>query len=248
MKKRIFRWAVCFLLAGMLTGCGADDSRSMEEYYDTLRTYKNIMLPDGEMTYDFGALQKINEDLYAWLEIPGTGVSYPVLQNPDDDLMYLSTVCDGRSYIGGSIFTQATYNGIDFSDPVTVLYGNTMQDDTMFGSLQTLYSGEDPAGNREIVIYLPDTVKEYTVFAAVPYDDMHILHTYDFSEKYWYKNFFRQIRKIRSIGAWFDETCAPEYGDSVVILSTSMKDGSEGRYLVMAKLQENNSHTNGEPS
>ena len=239
MKNRVCRWVLwCVILGGVLTGCGMDDSQRMETYYDTLRAYKTVSLPGEEITYDFEALRAVNTDIYAWLEISGMDISYPVLQNPEDDLLYLTTVCDGSTYAGGSIFTQASYNGTDFTDPVTVLYGNTMQDDTMFGGLQAMYSGAESTEHREICIYLPDAVREYTVFAAVPYDDTHILYTYDFSDPYWYRNFFRQIRKIRSIGAWYDETCAPEYGDSVVILSTSMKDGSEGRYLVMAKLRE----------
>ena len=249
MKRHIAGWlAGCVLLAGHLTGCGMDTSQRMEVFYDSLRAYKVVSLADGKMTYDFDRLQEMNPDVYAWLEIPGTGVSYPVLQSPDDDLMYLTTVCDGSTYAGGSVFTQASYNGTDFTDPVTILYGNTMQDDTMFGSLQELYSGEGPTENRKICVYLREDAREYMVFAAVPYDDTHILYTYDFSEKYWYTNFFRQIRKIRSIGAWYDEACAPEYGDSVIILSTSMKDGSPGRYLVMAKLWEDSCETDGNPS
>jgi len=239
MSPRICRIAVlCVLLAGLFTGCSVKDSQWFEDYYDTLKRYRTVELSNGETTYDFAALREINADIYSWLEIPGTGVDYPVLQNPENDEMYLSVVCDGSLYAGGSIFSQASYNGTDFEDPVTVLYGNTMQDDTMFGSLQMMYSGEEHSAVSEICIYLPDAVYRYTVFTAVQYSDTHILFTYDFSDKYWYTNFFRQIKKIRNIGAWYDDEFAPEYGDRVLILSTSMKDGSAGRYLVMATLQD----------
>ena len=33
---------------------------------------------------DFAALQEVNPDIYAWLEIPGTTIDQPVLQHPTD--------------------------------------------------------------------------------------------------------------------------------------------------------------------
>jgi sortase B len=115
-----------------------------------------------------------------------------------------------------------------------------MQDGTMFGSLQMLYSAPptEDADEREILIHLPGEVRFYDVFAAVHFDDTHILHTYDFSSKYWYGNFFERIRNIRSIDAWFDEGSAPEYGEQVILLSTSLADGSDGRFLVMAVFRD----------
>jgi len=246
MKKQnccAFLCAVLFLFPSILTGCGRQEAEPksagelLEEFRDSLRQHRTIPAASGETTFDFEALREINPDIHAWLEIPGSRVDYPVLQSPDDDLIYLNTAFDGSSYIGGSVFTQASYNGTDFNDPVTLLYGNTMQDGTMFGELQTLYSGTS-GENRSIVVYLPDEVRNYTVFAAVPYDNTHILYTYDFTSKYWYGNFFSNVKKIRKIGAFFDEESAPEFGDHVIILSTSLADGTDGRFLVMAVLHD----------
>jgi len=226
----------------MMGGCGreevrseADEIRQMEAYYDSIKTY----LPDRN-TLDFASLQTINPDIHAWIEIPGSAVDYPVLQNPSDDELYLYTACDGSEYIGGSVFSQASYNAADFNDPVTVLYGNAMWDGTMFGGLQMLYSGaEAMEEHSEITVYLPEETRQYTVFACIPYDDTHILYTYDFTDVYWYDNFFYNASKIRSIGAYFNEELTPVYGDRVIILSTSLQNGSEdGRFLVMAVLHD----------
>lgn len=237
MKKYGIVFSV-FLLGFCLHGCGCSDNhgQEIEEFCDSLEQYRTVSVSDGNTSFDFDALKEVNPDIYAWLEIPGTSIDYPVLQNADDDLYYLETAPDGSPYIGGSVFTQASYNGTEFEDPVTVLYGNTMRDGTMFGSLQMLYSAPpaEDAAEREILIHLPGEVRYYDVFAAVPFDDTHILYAYDFSSKYWYGNFFERIRNIRSIDAWFDEAYAPEYGDPVILLSTSLADGSDGRFLVMA--------------
>lgn len=45
---------------------------------------------------DFEELQKVNKDIYAWLEIPGTNVSYPILQHPTEDEYYLRRNYKGR--------------------------------------------------------------------------------------------------------------------------------------------------------
>ncbi|MBQ7930637.1 MAG: sortase [Clostridia bacterium] len=192
-----------------------------------------------EPTLDFDSMQKVNPDIYAWIEIEGTKVDYPILQSPTEDNKYLTTAHDGSYYVGGSIFTQASYNAKDFNDPVTVIYGHTMRSGTLFGQLQPVYSSASGfAEHSEMVIYLPNEVRRYTVFAAVPYKNWHILHTYDFSEEYWYKSFFDSIGKIRSIGANFNREIIPEYGDRVIILSTCLNEDSTKRYLVMAIHQD----------
>lgn len=240
MKKKTFLIILFLASFVFLYGCTKSnpaDSEQTEEASscDHIKTYTSA----GD-TLDFETIQKTNPDIHAWIEIPGTNVDYPVLQSPSDDEMYLYTAYDGGEDIGGSVFTQASYNAADFNDPVTVLYGNAMWDGTMFGSLQMLYSGESAVKEHEdIIIYLPGETREYTVFAAVPYDDTHILYTYDFTDPYWYDNFFYNVSKIRSIGAYYNETFTPVYGDRVILLSTSLQDGStDGRFLVMAVLHD----------
>ena len=193
----------------------------------------------GDNLVDFSALQKVNGDIYAWITIDGTVVDYPILQHPTDDEYYLTHAFDGSDYIGGAVFTQGTYNTKSFDDPVTVVYAHTMKSGILFGSLQPTYS--DAQGfkdHSDIKIYLPGEVRHYTVFAAVPYDNRHILWNYDFSTEYWYKNFFAGISQIRSIGSNFNRDIMVEPGDHVVILSTCLRGDSTNRFLVMAVLNE----------
>lgn len=188
---------------------------------------------------DFQSMWKINPDICAWIEIEGTKVDYPVLQSPTDDEKYLTTAMDGSYYIGGSIFTQATYNNRDFNDPVTLIYGHTMRSGTLFGQLQSTYTSASGFSEcSEIKLYLPEEVRTYTVFAAVPYSNIHIPATYDFSKEYWFDNFFDSIFRIRELGVQFNRDIEPEYGDRVIILSTCMNEDSTKRYLVMAICQD----------
>ncbi|MBR1781035.1 MAG: class B sortase, partial [Oscillospiraceae bacterium] len=55
---------------------------------------------------DFVSLQEINPDVYAWLEIPGMDISYPVVQHAWDIDYYLRRAYDGTSSTAGSIFSE----------------------------------------------------------------------------------------------------------------------------------------------
>ena len=190
-------------------------------------------------TLNFDKLWEVNPEIHAWLEIKGTKIDYPILQSKSYDSKYLHTAFDGSSYVGGALFTQATYNSTDFNDPVTLIYGHTMRSGSMFGQLQKKYS--DPASfeaNGDILLYLPGEARHYTVFAAVPFDAAHILQTYDFSKPYWYKRFFSDVKRIREIGANFNKEAFPEVGDRVIILSVCLNSDTARRYLVMAVCSE----------
>lgn len=194
--------------------------------------------PAEEQFLDFDKLRAVNPDIYAWIEIAGTIIDEPILQNATDSTKYLNTAYDGSRSTAGAIYTEATYNGTDFNDPVTLIYGHKTIAGHMFGALQSTYS--DPASfvkYSDIKIYLPGEVRHYTVFAAVPYDNIHILYTYDFRNAYWYKNFFKNVQKIRAIGANFNLDIFPEPEDRVIILSTCLEGDKTRRYLVMAVLR-----------
>lgn len=189
-----------------------------------------------EPTLDFEHLQtEVNPDIHAWIEIANTKVDYPVLQSPDDDEKYLTTAYDGTRYDGGALFTQATYNGTDFNDRVTFIYGHTLYNQTAFGQLQLIYSDAAKFAEHNVIkLYLPDEVRYYTIFAAVPYEDIHVMGTYDFSVDYWYKTFFKNVKNIRTLDSNFDLESFPEIGDRVIVLSSCYYGDSAKRYLIMA--------------
>ena len=147
-----------------------------------------------ESPIDFAALQERNGDIYAWLNLPGTPVDYPVLQHPTEDEYYLRRSIDGSWTIAGSLFTQARYNGLTFDDPCTIIYGHRMNNDDMFGSLRRLYYGDaDFSEINEIVIYLPDKELHYQIFAGSVYSNDHIMYYFDFHDPAQYQQFLDNV-------------------------------------------------------
>ena len=135
----------------------------------------------------------------------------------------------------GTLYTQAAYNADDFSDPVTVVYGGSGQEESPLRNLQQIYSGSFDAC-RTIYLHLPEGTEEYTVFAAVPYSSIHILHYYNFRSEQRFVSFFENVYQTRKLGMHLDSVLKPEPGETVLILSTSHRGDSEQRYLVMAKV------------
>ena len=190
-----------------------------------------------ESPIDFEELQQTNPDIYAWLRIEDTSIDYAVVQNPSRDEYYLTHNSDGAIDLYGAIFSQATYNSVDFEDPVTVLYGHNMKTGAMFGNLRASYT--DPEffdEHKKITVYTPEEELTFQVFAAVPYSDELILYKHDFEDEKDYNNFFDGVFNIRDLSARYDEENKPVYGDRVLILSTCIS-GTDMRFLVMATLE-----------
>ena len=112
------------------------DPLEAEEDYQVLQGEAVTQAEDpAQNQVDFEELQKINPDVYAWIQIPGTNINYPILQSVTEaDDYYLNTTIDGKTGYPGSIYTEK-YNSTSFTDPVTVIYGHNMKEGTMFADL-----------------------------------------------------------------------------------------------------------------
>lgn len=199
-----------------------------------------VSAASAESTYD-ALCEKADLDranVSGWIEIEGTSFSWPVMQHPQDDTYYSSHDPHGNEIEGGALYTQASYNNKEFSDPVTIIYGGSKKEGTVFRDLQETFSGQFDAC-RKINLYLPDENLEYEVFAAVPYSAVHILHYYDFNMERRFTSFFDSVYFQRVLGMHLEEADRPEYGDRVIILSTGLRGDKLQRYLVMAKLVTN---------
>ena len=195
--------------------------------------------PDEEL-----ARQKQNySDVIARIVIPGTVIEELVFSSPYDDARYLNTDRDGKASSAGELFVERTYNRIDFADPVTIVYGHNMRSGKMFGYLQEYYQGvKDGISAGEamkkygtVEISTPEGTLTYKVFAAIPFDNRHILAGTDFTNTAAHVNFFTEIQKTRALGGYVDRSVAVVPKDKVLILSTCMPD-HESRFLVFGKL------------
>lgn len=116
---------------------GQQYAKDADKAYDKAKE-ENVEEADDpyDTKVDFDGLKAINEDVYAWIKVPGTNIDYPILQNADEeDDYYLNRTMDGQVGLPGCIYTEK-YNSTGFNDPVTVVYGHTLHDGTMFSELK----------------------------------------------------------------------------------------------------------------
>lgn len=85
------------------------------------------------ITVDFSALEKENADIIAWLYCEDTPIHLPVVQGRDNHA-YLHQLFDGTRNSSGTLFADYR-NSRDFSDSNTIIYGHSMKNKEMFGSL-----------------------------------------------------------------------------------------------------------------
>lgn len=188
-----------------------------------------------EIPIDFAALQQQNPDVYAWIQVPGTEVDYPILQSSNDNTYYLNHTIDGEEKKEGAIFTE-NYNTKTFEDPNTVIYGHDMKNGSMFQSIHKYMDRSFFDNNRDIVIYMPDQILHYKIFAAYLTDNKHLLMNYNFWSKDEYQQYLNSIFSMRDMNAFLDTSTEVTTEDKIITLSTCYAGISTQRYLVQAVL------------
>lgn len=184
-----------------------------------------------ERLIDFDELEAVNPDIYAWIEIPSLGTNLAVVQSPDNDEYYLRHAATGAYYSGGSIFSQRL-NTKTFEDPMTILYGHNYKN--MFGPLNRLADVDAFEACEVIRIYTRERVFEYTVFAAYPYSNRHLLYICDFSDPDAFDAFFAGLDDVP--GGNFRRDLFPSSDDRVLTLSTCVTGNRMRRFLVQGVL------------
>ena len=188
-----------------------------------------------DIPINFQNLQEENPDVYAWIQIPGTAIDYPIVQHETDELYYLEHAWDGSASSGGAIFTQA-YNSKDFTDYNTVIYGHEMGNGTMFNDLHKYMDASFWQDHNTVVIYTPEKKLTYQIFAAVVYDDRHLMKSFQFLAPEDRQAFLDSLDDIKDLRSHIDDSVPVTSDSKLISLSTCLGTESNHRYLVEAVL------------
>lgn len=211
-----------------------------ESETDAVPSEEEPLMKTVRLPVDFAQLQAEAPDIYAWLELPDTGIDDPVLQRAGADLFYNSHNAYGQYYMCGAVFSQSAYNGRNFDSPMTVLYGHS----TVLGqpgAFMELNNYADEAyfdAHREMRVYMPDGMYVYRIFAACVHSNEHLLYCHDFSDETQFDAFFSSLTEDTSPDSHIDAEALPQTGDKVLTLSTCYSANKNLRYLVMGVLEE----------
>ncbi|MCR5088159.1 MAG: class B sortase, partial [Oscillospiraceae bacterium] len=184
----------------------------------------------------FSDLRFYNPDIYAWLFIPGTDISLPLLQHSSDDSFYLSHAPDGSESSSGSLYTEARWSDLMFEKPVSIIYGRRTAD--RLGTLQRYYSENDSLDRySDLYVFTPDERLHYRVFCASEFSSIYIPQYYrGFSDQ---KNISSFISDVLSYHTMIRQAVDGYVADSdnrILVLVTGLSQKEDKRFLVLAEL------------
>lgn len=252
MKKKtvqIVIIVICIVLILLGIGYLIWDGQQSEEQHDVYEELRQedeeeeepIVLPEEEkkvyVPKKLKKAMKKYEDAYAWITIEDTNVDYPIMQHPTDNSYYLEHTIDGVKGYPGSIYTEKC-NAKDFSDFNTLIYGHDMMNGTMFKHLHKFEDSKFFKKHDTVTIYTPEGELTYKIFAAVTYDDRHLMHAFNYDKEEERQEFLDSIFGLNGFGNHYRKGVEVNTDSHIITLSTCISNKPNNRYLVLAVLQE----------
>lgn len=212
-------------------------SDNNQVFSDTETTQK-VMLSmkpddgDGTAPPNFDDLQKINEDVCAWITVDGTNIDYPVLQG-SSNLTYLNKDVYGNFSLAGSIFMDAS-NDYLFRDRYSLMYGHHMDNHMMFGDLDLFKDEDFFKKNRTATLLTKKEAIDMQVFAIMEIPDS----TEEiFNPTMWGKDLSKLVSFIKDHSMYVDSKAyelANDNGDSIQIVAlATCTDGATGNRSIL---------------
>lgn len=168
---------------------------------------------------DFAALQSINGDVAAWLEMPGLGISLPVVQGQDNQT-YLTTGFDGQPSPEGCLFFGVDHGGDE--GLYRVIYGHHMHTGTMFGNLTHYRQESFYQQNPTFTLCTPEGDQTWQIFSCHEATDTEALYRTDYTKGEEYNAFVQELQEASLYDTGVEvpqdspvltlSTCATSYG------------------------------------
>jgi sortase B len=177
---------------------------------------------------DFAALREVNPEVLGWILIPGTRISYPLVQGADDEY-YLNHTWRGSRSAVGAIFVEAQ-NSADLSDFHTIIYGHRMNNGSMFHSLASYQDLSYWQAYPYVYITDDSGSRKYEIFAAYEAGVTTPTYRLGFSTQIGKESFLEHCTTSSVI----ETGVVPTVYDRILTLSTCTGNGHATRWVVQA--------------
>lgn len=215
----------------------ADELSNMFEFGDM----DNVEVsPDYPSDYSlkFAGLWNVNDDVKAFINIPETGVKYPIVQSADNDYYLRRDFYEKSNQHGVPYFDfRVRVEKNDESDNM-VVYGHNMTDGQIFGEI-IQYRELDFYKAHPVIdfstVYGDAQYKIFSVFITNAYENQgHVFDYYNFIEagsEAQFSTFLDQLRARTIINTPVDVNT----GDKLITLSTCTYEFKDARLVVVAR-------------
>lgn len=168
-----------------------------------------------DKTMNVTKLKGENKDCIGYLEVPGTTISYPIMQTRDNPNYYLNHDFDKNYSFYGTPYLSA-YCDLKKSDNL-IIYGHNINGGKMFGALEQ-YKEKDFFDRHRKIYFTTDRRREYEVFAVMSVNVRKF--------KYWKfimardeKDYDEFAQKVLEHSMW-NIGGKPKYKEQILMLST----------------------------
>ncbi|MCL2136926.1 MAG: class B sortase [Coriobacteriia bacterium] len=202
----IFLIGVAVIIAGFL----------IWRHVSTLATYSNLKAITGfdwesledpsfdadeiDLDIDWEKLKEINPDIVGWLYVPGTKLSYPIVQGSDNSY-YLNHTADDTVNASGAIFLDYQ-NNRDFSGPSNFIYGHNMLGNTMFSEMTKYLDEQFIRDHPRILILTPEKTYDLSVIGAIKCRGTDPVRRIFFTSEHDFDNFISTLGMYQSSGSY----------------------------------------------
>lgn len=189
---------------------------------------------------DWEGFNNVNEEVEAWIQIPGTKVNNVIVQGNDNEY-YLHHDYKNEDDSAGSLFIDYHDNPLssdtsDLSD-VTTIYGHNLRSGKMFGTLsnyksQSFYD-RNPYG---IITTESGDIYKLDFFAGIIVDGSDEANVYipDFLDETEFNQYFDYVYT----NSLFESDVDIQYGDKIIALSTCSYETDNARFLLFGRLSK----------
>lgn len=258
-KTRVLQLAGAVICFGIFIGCGIylgkyyfeikHTQNDISELKDLVITSEDSASDDSDETeyveingrmvqVKFADLYQMNPDFIGWITIEDTSVDYPVMQSIYENEYYIHRNFD-KNYDGSGLPFLDYRCNIETPTSNLLIYGHNMKAGTMFAQIMK-YADQD--FYEEHPSFTFDTIDgdgEYEVVAAFysqiyPEEDTLSFKYYEFFDAANEEEFDTYVDNILRLSC-IETDIVPEYGDSLITLSTCAYHTEDGRFAVVAR-------------
>ncbi len=219
--------------AGETVGQETDTENAAETEHATEETeFQPVMLEQ------YTELYEKNHELAGWLSIDGMVIDYPVMQCADNEY-YLHHDFYGQDSVYGCLYVKDIADleeGTNF-----IIYGHNMKDGSMFGDLDFYKDKEFYLEHPEIsfdTLYEERTYEIVAVFLSQVYNkDDDVFKYYQFYQadtQEEFDDFYENIKEL----SLYDTEVEAGFGDTFLTLSTCAYHVKDGRFVVVARRED----------
>lgn len=233
--KRMIKISLILLLLGMAVIAAVPFLKEKEAERKSENGFKEIqesVTEKKDKTMNVTKLKGENKDCIGYLEVPGTSISYPIMQTRDNPNYYLNHDFDKNYSFYGTPYLSA-YCDLKKSDNL-IIYGHNINGGKMFGALEQ-YKEKDFFDRHRKIYFTTDRRREYEVFAVMSVNVRKF--------KYWKfimardeKDYDEFAQKVLEHSMW-NIGGKPKYKEQILMLSTC-DNGKEDDWRIVVVWKE----------